>query len=68
MSRKILKKAMELHGISREQISKVISLKGSIKDWLDVKILLDTGTDLEEIEKQCIINRCHRLLKISLLF
>ena len=68
MNRKALTKAMELQGVPKDQIEKVSAIKGSIKDWSDAKILLDEGTTLEEIDKQCIINRCYKLTRLSLLF
>jgi len=68
ISREIFKKSMILQGIPRSTIESVLKTKGVIKDCSDLKMLLDLGSDLEEIDKQCIINRCYRITNISLIF
>lgn len=68
IDRKHLEKSLVLHFIPKPRRDKILAIPGKLKSFQDVKFLLDSDIDIEEINKQCILNTCYRLMKINLLF
>lgn len=68
IKKELFEKSLTLHAIPKEDINRILSIPGSLKTFQDVKFLLDSELTIEEIDKQCILNTCYRLMKINLLF
>lgn len=68
INRKLLEKSLVLNLIPKEDITCILNIPGTLKTWLDVKFLLDSNSSLKELDKQCVIDTCYRLMKINLLF
>jgi hypothetical protein len=68
IDRKFLRKSLVLNLVPEKDIDEILTTPGRLKSWLDVKFLLDSNQSLQELDKQCIINTCYRLMKINLLF